>query len=207
MARSAKRRPQARGVATRARLLAAAQELFTRRGLDGTSVADVAARAGVGVGTLYHHFPDKRALLLASIDAWAERLASRRQTDLDRARFLGDDPRQALGRWLRRAYERLRKRPYLLALGLAQRDAEVRARWERVQALGVERLRELIAFGQRRGQMRAGLDAGAAAFLVHHAIDMAATQLLVLDAPALDPDRVLASLDDMICRYLLEETR
>jgi AcrR family transcriptional regulator len=205
----ATRRPQARGLATRARCLAAAETLFTRRGFGETSVADVAERAGVGVGTLYHHFPDKRALLLELIDAWAERVGSRQQTDLGRERFLGDDPRAAIGQWLRRSYDRLRKRPslYLVVLSLAERDPEVRARWAELQRLGVQRLAGLVTFGQGRGLMRPELDAEATAFLIHHAIDMTATQLLVLDRPPLDPDRVLEALSDMICRAILEEER
>jgi AcrR family transcriptional regulator len=200
------RRLQARGLATRGRLLAAAEELFTRRGYAGTSMADVAGRAGVSVGTLYHHFQDKRALLLALVDAWGARVAGR---ELDRERFLGDEPRAALASWLRGAYERLRKRPsiYLVVLSLADRDDEVRARWERIQALGVARLRDLFEYGVGRGVLRADLDAEAAAFLIHHAIDMAAMQLLVLDRPPLDPDRVLATLADMIGRTILEDPR
>ena len=203
------RRTQARGVVTRQRLLASAEELFTRRGYAGTTMADVAARAGVGVGTVYHHFPEKRALLLELIDAWGERLSARRGGEPDSERFLGDDPRAAWSAWLRRGYERLRKRPsiYLVVLALADRDPEVRARWERIQALGIERLRALLVYGQRRGLMRADLDAEAAAFLIHHAIDMAVMQLLVLDRPPLDPDRVLTTLTDMICRTILEEER
>lgn len=203
------RRPQARGVATRGRLLAAAEDLFTRRGYAGTSMADIAARAAVGVGTVYHHFPEKRALLLEIVDAWGERLTKRAASDLDRERFLGDDPRSAISSWLRGAYDRLRKRPsiYLVVLALADRDPEVRARWEHIQALGIERFRELLAFGARRGLMRPDLDAEAAAFLIHHAIDMTATQLLVLDQPPLEPDRVLATLTDMICHTILEDPR
>jgi len=172
-------------------------------------MADIAARAEVGVGTVYHHFPEKRALLLEIVDAWGERLARRGLSDLERERFLGDDPRAAISSWLRGAYDRLRKQPsiYLVVLALADRDPEVRARWERIQALGIERFRELLAFGARRGLMRADLDAEAAAFLIHHAIDMTATQLLVLDRPPLEPDRVLATLTDMICRTILEDPR
>lgn len=201
------RRPQARGLATRGRVLAAAEDLFRRRGFAGTSVADVAERARVGVGTVYHHFPDKRAMLLELIDAWGDRLATRRRSELDFARFMGDDPRAAIAGWLRGSYDRLRKRPslYLVALGLADRDPEVRARWQRIQRMGIERLEELVAFGQRRGFMRGNLDTHSAAFLVHHAIDMAATQLLVLDVAEPEPDRVLEALTEMICRYLLEE--
>ena len=206
-ARPARRRPQARGLVTRERLLGAAEELFTRWGYSGTAIADVAARASVGVGTLYHHFPDKRAMLLELIDAWGDRLESRRRTELDLERFVGDDPRIAIRNWLRRSYERLRKQPslYLVVLGLADRDDEVRRRYGRIHQVGIERLREFIAFGQRRGLMRASIDARAAAFLVHHAIDMAATQLLVLEVAEPAPDRVLEELTDMICRYLLEE--
>src|SRR5919202_1014810 len=52
----------------RQRILAAATELFAERGLSVT-LHDIAARAGVGVGTIYRHFPTKEPL----IDAVFER--------------------------------------------------------------------------------------------------------------------------------------
>jgi AcrR family transcriptional regulator len=203
------RRPQARGRATRARILAAAQASLKQGGYDGTSMAGLAQRARVGVGTVYHHFPDKRSLLLDLIDDWGDRLAARRQSDLDLERFVGDDPRAAIARWLRRAYERQRKEPslYVVVLGLADRDPEVRRRFQRIEQAAVGRLREFIEFGQRRGLMRADADAASAAFLVQHAIDMAATQLLVREVTDPPHEAVLAELVDMICRYLLEDPR
>jgi AcrR family transcriptional regulator len=50
----------------RARILAAASELFAQRGLDA-SMPELAERAGVGVGTVYRAFPDKDHLLSAVI--------------------------------------------------------------------------------------------------------------------------------------------
>jgi AcrR family transcriptional regulator len=47
----------------RARVLDAAVELFADQGYDGTSVAQVIARAGVAKGGFYHHFASKEALL------------------------------------------------------------------------------------------------------------------------------------------------
>lgn len=201
------RRPQARGRATRARLLGAAEDLFTRQGYDGTSIGDVAERAGVGVGTVYHHFSDKRAILLELIDDWGDRLAAERRGEPDLARFLGANARDALGSYFRAAYDRLRKKPslYLVALALAGRDAEVARRYERIEQMGIQRLRELIEYGQRRGIMRAEIDADSAAFLVHNAIDVAATQVLVRGVAKPDPDRIVQGLTDMICRYLLED--
>lgn len=46
----------------RERILEAARELFARERADA-QIGDVAARAGVGVGTVYRHFPDKQALM------------------------------------------------------------------------------------------------------------------------------------------------
>jgi AcrR family transcriptional regulator len=46
----------------RQRILAAAAEVFTERGLDAT-LDEVARAAGVGVGTVYRRFPDKDSLV------------------------------------------------------------------------------------------------------------------------------------------------
>jgi AcrR family transcriptional regulator len=47
----------------RRRILDAALLVFAARGYDGTAVPDVAAKAGVATGTLYHYFEDKAALV------------------------------------------------------------------------------------------------------------------------------------------------
>jgi len=55
-------------------LMAAALEAFTERGADDTSLEEIARRAGVGIGTLYRHFPGRTALLEAvytdQVRAW-----------------------------------------------------------------------------------------------------------------------------------------
>jgi len=202
-----KRRPQARALATRARILASAEELFTQQGEDATAMQDVAQRAGISVGTLYHHFADKRTLLLELIDAWGDARMARRRSELDFEAFLGNDPRGAVRCWLRRVYERLSTRPtlYLVILSLAERDPEVRQRYRRIEEVAIERLRTLIEFGRARGLMRRDVDPAAAAFLIQHAIDMTVTQLLVHEFRGPDPELVLGELGEMICRYVLEE--
>src|SRR5207245_8803938 len=49
----------------RDRLLAAATEAFAEQGED-IALETVAARAGVGIGTLYRHFPNRDALVVAA---------------------------------------------------------------------------------------------------------------------------------------------
>jgi AcrR family transcriptional regulator len=58
----------------REKVLAAAAAAFGESGLE-SQVEDIARRAGVGVGTVYRHFPTKDALVTALAEAHFERLA------------------------------------------------------------------------------------------------------------------------------------
>lgn len=51
---------------TRARILAAAHELFATRGFDATTVKDIGAKAGITDAALYYHFRSKREILDAA---------------------------------------------------------------------------------------------------------------------------------------------
>ncbi len=48
---------------TRRRILQIALTLMSQRGVDGTSMRDLASAAGLNVASLYHYFPSKRDLL------------------------------------------------------------------------------------------------------------------------------------------------
>jgi AcrR family transcriptional regulator len=50
---------------TRRRIIDATRELHTQQGIAATSWDDIAARAGVGVGTVYRHFPSLDELIPA----------------------------------------------------------------------------------------------------------------------------------------------
>ncbi|MEU9113882.1 TetR/AcrR family transcriptional regulator [Streptomyces sp. NPDC048483] len=69
---------------TRDRLLAAAAELFTERGVNGTSVEQIAERAGYSRGAFYGNFEDKNALV-------AELLQHRTRRELEEVRAVTED--------------------------------------------------------------------------------------------------------------------
>src|ERR1700750_1128973 len=51
-----------------ARLKQAARKLFVERGYDATRPQDIAREAGLGHGTFYLHYPDKRSCFLAFVE-------------------------------------------------------------------------------------------------------------------------------------------
>jgi len=67
------RRPPQTELETKTRILQAAQRLFARNGYDGTTTRDLADTAGVAEGTLFRHFENKKAILVAvATQGWIE---------------------------------------------------------------------------------------------------------------------------------------
>ncbi|MCC2958261.1 TetR/AcrR family transcriptional regulator [Massilia sp. IC2-477] len=77
-------------------LLDAAMEVFAQSGMDAP-VREIAERAGVGVGTLYRHFPQRSDLIVAVLKSQIDACA-------DAAPVLAAEfePAQALARWMER---------------------------------------------------------------------------------------------------------
>lgn len=57
---------------SRRAVLDAALHLFAHQGYRATAVRDIAERAKVSTGNLYHHFPDKEAIFRALLDEYME---------------------------------------------------------------------------------------------------------------------------------------
>jgi AcrR family transcriptional regulator len=82
------------GRANRARVLESADQVFARQGEAG-STEEVAALAGVGIGTVFRHFPTKADLLDAVLARRFDRLTAGATALLD-----ADDPIEALQAFL-----------------------------------------------------------------------------------------------------------
>jgi len=112
------RQPRADAVRNHERVLEAAKAVFSAGGPDA-SLEAVARQAGVGIGTLYRHFPTREALFEAVYRREVEQL-------VDLAERLKADPApaEALRRWLRSNVEFVAtKKGMLAALELAVHGA------------------------------------------------------------------------------------
>jgi AcrR family transcriptional regulator len=77
------------------KVLSAARQAFAEGG-ESTALEEIARRAGVGIGTLYRHFPNRQALLEALYVDEVEEMC-RSAAELD-----AGDPWDALNGWLER---------------------------------------------------------------------------------------------------------
>jgi len=108
------RKPRADAVRNRERVLEAAKAVFSAGGPDA-SLEAVARRAGVGIGTLYRHFPTREALFEAVYRREVQQLV-----ELAEQLKSAAEPVDALRRWLRSNVEVVAtKKGMLAALALA----------------------------------------------------------------------------------------
>lgn len=137
---------RADAVRNRDRLLEAASGLFAARGVDAP-LEEVARRAGVSIGTLYNHFPNRGALLDAVLpDRLAEldRLAAQAVADPDPWRgftgFLdGMFAMQARDRTVNEAITRSPASPVGVAAECGRAGGVVESIVERARTAGVLR--------------------------------------------------------------------
>jgi AcrR family transcriptional regulator len=138
----------------RERLLAAALAAFTESGADDTSLEEIARRAGVGIGTLYRHFPSRQSLLESVYRDQVEVLCAR-------AGPLNDEPSagSALTTWLRALVGfGLTKRTLMSHLLAGSRpDSPV---FSACRADIMHAASDLLGHAQEAGQVRPDIDAG-----------------------------------------------
>jgi AcrR family transcriptional regulator len=176
-------RRERRRTETRERIYRAALEIFARRGYLDTTVEDITEAADVGKGTFFNYFPTKEHVLATYGD---ERVAAIERS-LQNVRTAKRSVRAALKELATDLAGQSAESPDLLRsifaahLSCAPVRAELQNRLQRARRL----LAEIVAIGQKRGEIRCDRSPADLARL---------TQLIFLGvtiAWALNPDSVL----------------
>ena len=147
------------GDETRRRILEAAMALYARHGVKGTGLAAIGQAAGVTHAGVLYHFGSSRRLLLAVLDERDRRFWRETAQDWEGRGGL-DALRQMprLARWNRDNWELAKLFTILEAENLDEHDeahAYFLERRRRVRG----RIQHAIEEGQRRGEVRADVDA------------------------------------------------
>ncbi|MFJ3173389.1 TetR/AcrR family transcriptional regulator [Streptomyces roseus] len=134
-------------------LLDAAAEVFVTSGVEAP-VRDIAAKAGVGMGTIYRHFPTRADLVIAVYRHQVEACAEAGPALL----AAGPTPHAALGRWVRLFADFL-----VTKHGLAGAMQADNAGFETLHAYFLDRLlpvcTELLDAAVEAGEIRSDLTA------------------------------------------------
>jgi AcrR family transcriptional regulator len=134
------------------KVIGAAREAFAETGT-ATSLEEIARRAGVGIGTLYRHFPTRQALVEAVYLDEVEAMA-RSATELE-----SSEPWEALVAWLHRLVSYFATKQALAheLLNYMDRDAPL---FKGCRGLLLEAGDPLLKRAQQAGEVRPDIDFG-----------------------------------------------
>jgi AcrR family transcriptional regulator len=140
------RKPRADAERNRHRLTEVAKEAFAERGGDVT-LDEIAKRAGVGIGTLYRHFPTRDAMLQAIYRHEVEQLADAATRALESMK-----PLDALRAWLRLFVEYIGTKKLIVpALNAATSDSAALFEYSSTQI--IESANQLVARAVENGDI------------------------------------------------------
>jgi AcrR family transcriptional regulator len=202
---SPRRREQA--AATRVQILRAAQELFERDGYAATSIAAIAAAAGVSVKTVYLAFESKSGLLRA---LWHLLLRGDRDStpvgerDWFREVLIEPDPARQLRLNTRNSLTVKTRAGALLQVirDAASAEPEIDALWARIQTEFRDNQRAVVESLERKRALKAELDAAAATDILW-ALNHPSLYWLLVGERGWKAERYEEWLGDALCSQLL----
>jgi AcrR family transcriptional regulator len=194
---AASRRPR-RKPESLSKIKSAARKLFVERGYDATRPQDIAREAGLGHGTFYLHYPDKRACFLAFVEEAREEM----DIHIRGARNSGQNLEEAIAATLDAIYEYSDSHPGVLRTAMTDAavidagggpDVSLTARWG-------EEWGEIIRGAANEGRACNSFHAGIIGQAVAGALHQAALEC----AKAQQCRKMLA---DNLTRFLLRALR
>jgi len=172
--------------------LAAALELFAERGYEGASIREIAARAGLSVPGLYHHYPSKQALLVGITRVIMADLLDRSRRALAEA---GPSPREqfdAVVESLLRFHMFRREQAFVASTEMRSMEPQTRVEYVGMRDEQQRMLDAIVEAGVRAGEFRMPYPDDAS---------RAVTTMCVAVASWYRPDGSLTP-DELVERYL-----
>ena len=190
-------------------LLQAAAVVFARQGFVATRVADIAAEAGVGKGTVYEYFSSKDELYFAVLESLNQDIMARVLRAMAGAPTATAALVEVMREGARMLVEQRELTPMNLDFCAYSRGTPFERRFRQEVNEVLRQVRQaicdIIHDGQRQGELRPEIDADGVATLIVGAFDGLGMQHW-LD-PELDPETATEAFAVALCRGLCVEER
>ncbi|MFH1135332.1 MAG: TetR/AcrR family transcriptional regulator [Pseudomonadota bacterium] len=193
---------QKRALETRRKILESARALFSEIGFEATTTHLIAQGAGVSVGGLYAHFPNKEEIFLRLIADQAEHVHDVTRSCLARTAEEKMSPADAIDHIFSASYA-VYSREVKLNLEVA-RFARVNSRAAEIHDYWEGRESRLVADWMAGDKAALNVDDVEAAVTVVARSAHEVFQYLYKNHGQVDPDRILRHLTLMIKRFLLK---
>jgi TetR/AcrR family transcriptional repressor of mexJK operon len=195
---------QARSKQTKEKIIHAAISLIQERGYEKTTSNDIAAAAGVSVGSFYTYFTDKRQLLLTIFDRLADEFSRNIFETIGPEHLFDSDVRANVRHSVASALD---DKGIFLGIQRAihemvMKDAEFAERRRVIMQRSISKLRELISLAKKAG-LTWDVDPETAAFIVHRVVfDL--SQDYITGFCDFEKEKAIDALSDMIYRYVFK---
>ena len=187
----------------RALILDAAIEVFAEKGFHDTRISDIAQRAGIAYGLVYHYFKNKDAILdTVFLDRWGEFMAV--------VRAIATDTRSVEEKLLSIAAVILathRERPeWVKVLIFEIQRTQRMLQPERVEVIGelFRVIAGIIENGQARGELRPDVDPALASSIFVGGIDIVLTSRFLDLAGARPEEEDQAAYHERVARTVVD---
>lgn len=179
------------------RIMETALDLFSQKGLKGTSSNEIAYTAGVSIGTFYSYFENKKALFLEILEAHLDNFITGIYSLRDDASI---SMRDNIRSHIIKAFSvfDLHASFHKEALVMKFTDPDVRRLFSEVEKKQLVLITTLLGF-YRTGESRRDLEA--VAKIIHSAVENVAHYVKFLDHP-MDQDVLIEELTEMIFHYV-----
>jgi AcrR family transcriptional regulator len=190
---------QKRSIETRTRILVAAKVQFAKNGFHGTNAKEIAAAAGVSVGSFYSYFKDKKELFM---EIFREHIEDKIVRILGEHQFDPNHRKESVYRLIKAMLDANEPYPQFHREVLAMRysDPEVEAVFNEMDRHSLDHVEQFIE--QFRDQLRI-TDIKTAAHVISAAVEEVICSITIFGEDQ-DADRLIDGLADMIHRYLFD---
>lgn len=190
---------QKRSIETKNRILVAAKDQFAKNGFHKTNTKQIAAAAGVSVGSFYSYFKDKKSLFM---DIFQEHIEEKVMRILSEHRFDPSHRKESVYRLIKAMLDAHDPYPEFHREVLAMRysDPEVEAVFNEIDRRSQENVQRFIE--QFKDALRV-TDIPTASRIVTAAVEEVICSITVFGEDD-EAERLIDGLADMIHRYLFE---